>query len=132
MATWRNFSAPSSHVWGVEATRASVDPARASLTSIAVPVTRTYRYPSPDRRRHSPPWLDELFLVNQQPKEMSGELKSMVATRAPDWDPLVRTPAPEGAISNTPPCSVHAKPAPRLGIRESSRAPGSPERESKG
>ena len=81
--TCRNFSVPSSHAWGVEATSVEGDPARASLISMATPVTRTYRYPPAERLRHSPPWLAELPLVNQQPKDTSGESKSMVAARAP-------------------------------------------------
>ena len=99
---------------------------------MAAPVTRTYRYPSADRLRHSPPWLDDPPLVNQQPKDTSGEPKSTVAVRAPEWDPAERTPLPDGAISNAPPCSVHEKPEPRSGVREPSRAPGVPDSESKG
>ena len=132
MTTCRNFSAPSPHSCGVAAMSVSGDPERASLTSIAAPVTRTYRYPSPDRRRHSPPCLAEPFLVNQQPKETSGEPKSMVAARAPAWDPAVRTPAPEGAISKASPCSVHENSAPGSGTLEASRAPGLPVSESNG
>ena len=132
MTTWRNFSSPSSHAWGAEATRVSGAPARASLTSIAVLVTRMYRYPSAERLRHSPPWLAEPFRVNQQPKDTSGEPRSMVAVRCPVRAPAVRTPAPEGAISKASPCSVHENSAPRSGTLSASRLPGLPESESNG